>query len=81
LLLYYNANNSQRSYKKFKDMEPVYNDAEKHRADASQKAAKIIELEHQLAAAKDEKSNGVGNAAGADVAYWKNKYETLLSSI
>ncbi|OSS51785.1 hypothetical protein B5807_03350 [Epicoccum nigrum] len=72
---------ASRSYKKFKDMEPVYNDAEKHRADASQKAAKIIELERQLAAAKDEKSNGVGNAAGADVAYWKNKYETLLSSI
>ena len=62
-------------------MEPVYKDAEKHRDDAFKKAAQIIELERQLAAAKDEKSNGAGNAAGADVAYWKNKYETLLSSI
>ena len=59
----------------------MYNDAEKHRVDASKKAAQIVELERQLAAAKDEKSNGVGNAAGADVAYWKNKYETLLSSV
>ena len=59
----------------------MYNDAEKHRADASKKAAQIVELEHQLAAAKHEKSDGVGSAAGADVAYWKNKYETLLSSI
>ena len=45
----------------------MYNDAEKHRVDASKKAAQIVELERQLAAAKDEKSNGVGNAAGADV--------------
>lgn len=59
----------------------MYNDAEKHRADASKKAAQIVELERQLAAAKHEKSDGVGSAAGADVAYWKNKYETLLSSI
>lgn len=59
----------------------MYNDAEKHRLDASKKAAQIVELERQLAAAKDEKSDGVGIAAGADVAYWKNKYETLLSSI
>lgn len=59
----------------------MYNDAEKHRLDASKKAAQIVELERQLAAAKDEKSDGVGSAAGADVAYWKNKYETLLSSI
>ena len=59
----------------------MYNDAEKHRVNASKKAAQIVELERQLAAAKDEKSNGVGNAAGADVAYWKNKYEGLLSNI
>jgi len=61
-------------------MLPTYKDAEKHRQDARDKESQISDLKFQLAAAKASQSNGVG-AAGGDTAYWKQKYETLLSTI
>lgn len=70
----------QRSYKEYKDMLPTYKEAEKHRQDAREKDLQIVDLKHQLAAAKASQSNGVG-AAGSDSAYWKQKYEMLLSTI
>lgn len=58
-------------------MLPTYREAEKHRQDAREKEAVIGDLQSQLAAAKGSQSNGVG----ADATYWKQKYETLLSTI
>jgi hypothetical protein len=61
-------------------MLPTYKEAEKHRQEARDKESQITDLKHQLAAAKASQSNGVGTAGG-DSAYWKQKYETLLSTI
>lgn len=75
------TDNVQRSYKEYKDMLPLYKEAETHRNDAADKTVQIAELKRQLATIKPALSNGAGAAAGADTAYWKNKYETLLSSL
>lgn len=61
-------------------MLPSYKEAEKYKQDAHDKELQITDLKHQLAAAKISLSNGVG-AAGGDSAYWKQKYETLLTNI
>lgn len=74
------TNISQRSYKEYKDMLPTYREAERHRQEARDKEAQITELKHELAAAKATQTNGIG-ATGGDSAYWKQKYETLLSTI
>lgn len=61
-------------------MLPTYREAERHRQEARDKESQITDLKHQLAAAKASQSNDVG-AVGGDSAYWKQKYETLLSTI
>lgn len=61
-------------------MIPTYKAAEKYRQDAHEKESQINDLKFQLAAAKASQSKGVG-AAGDDAAYWKQKYEKLLSNI
>ncbi|KAJ4332930.1 hypothetical protein N0V95_009542 [Ascochyta clinopodiicola] len=71
---------AKRSYKEYKDMLPTYRDTEKHRQDAREKESQIGDLKLQLAAAKSSQTNG-GGAAGGDTVYWKQKYETLLSTI
>ncbi|KZM22364.1 uncharacterized protein EKO05_0007741 [Ascochyta rabiei] len=71
---------AKRSYKEYKDMLPTYRAAEEYRQDAHEKEAQVHELKLQLAAAKASQSNGVG-AGGGDATYWKQKYESLLSTI
>ncbi|KAJ4308783.1 hypothetical protein N0V94_009207 [Neodidymelliopsis sp. IMI 364377] len=71
---------ARRSYQEYKDMLPTYKQAEKHRQDAREKESEINNLKLQLAAAKVSQSNGVASAGG-DTAYWKQKYETLLSNV
>ncbi|KAF3047038.1 hypothetical protein E8E12_010685 [Didymella heteroderae] len=71
---------AKRSYQEYKDMLSTHKAAEKCKQDAHDKEMQIIDLKHQLAAAKASQSNGVG-AAGGDTAYWKQKYENLLTSI
>ncbi|KAF1927664.1 uncharacterized protein M421DRAFT_421507 [Didymella exigua CBS 183.55] len=71
---------AKRSYKEYKDMLPTYREAEKYKQDAHDKEMQITDLKHQLAAANISQSNGVG-AAGGDSAYWKQKYENLLTGI
>ena len=61
-------------------MLPTYREAERYRQEARDKEALITDLKHELAAVKAPRSNGVG-AAGGDSAYWKQKYETLLSTV
>lgn len=62
-------------------MLPTYKEAEKHRQDAHEKELQIAALKHELAAGKASRTNGIGAAVGDDSAYWKHKYETLLSSL
>ncbi len=57
----------------------MYKAAERHREDALEKASMIDDLKRQLAAAKASQTNGT--SASGDAAYWKQKYETLLSTI
>jgi hypothetical protein len=64
----------QRSYKEYKDMLPTYKQADQYRKDAE-------ELRFELKAAKAQQTNGVGGAAGGDITYWKNKYETLMATV
>lgn len=61
-------------------MLPTYKDAEKYRQEARDKESQISGLKSQLAAAKVSQPNGMGTASG-DSAYWKQKYEMLLSTI
>lgn len=61
-------------------MLPMYKEAEKYKQDAQDKEIHVTDLKQQLATAKAFQSNGMG-AAGEDSAYWKQKYETLLTSI
>ena len=61
-------------------MLPIYKQAVKHRQEARDKEAEVNDLRLQLAAAKTSQSNVIGTSAG-DTAYWKQKYETLLSTI
>lgn len=61
-------------------MLPTYKDANKYKQDAHDKEIQITQLKQQLATAKVSQSNGV-SAAGGDSAYWKQKYENLLTSL
>ncbi|KAH6625412.1 hypothetical protein C7974DRAFT_360584 [Boeremia exigua] len=76
---------AKRSYKEYKEMVPKCQEADKLRLDAQEKEEQIIALKAQLASAKGSKPNGVGaaapSAAGGDAAYWKEKYERLLSEL
>jgi hypothetical protein len=67
----------QRSYKEYKDILPAYKQAEAYRADALEKTEQIKKLQDQLAGAA--KTNGVDGVN--DAAYWKDKYDNLLSNI
>ena len=58
-------------------MLPAYKQAEAYRTDALEKTEQIKKLQDQLAGAA--KTNGVGG--GNDAAYWKDKYDNLLSNI
>ncbi|CAO2651834.1 Nn.00g001170.m01.CDS01 [Neocucurbitaria sp. VM-36] len=70
---------AKRSYKEYKDILPIYKQANQYRKDALDKEDVIMGLKLELSAAKTFQSNGVG--AGGDAAYWKDKYESLLSSV
>ncbi|KAJ8110561.1 hypothetical protein OPT61_g6628 [Boeremia exigua] len=72
---------AKRSYKEYKDILPKYKEAEKYRKESQEKEMEIIALKQMLDSAKASQPNGVGAAAGGDSAYWKQKYETLLSSL
>lgn len=63
-------------------MLPAYKQADSYRVDALNKAQEIQKLRAELFATKASQSNGVaaGAGGGADAAYWKTKYDTLLSS-
>jgi chromosome segregation ATPase len=74
-----NANETQRSYTEYKDMLPMYKQAEQLRTDVDQKDHEIKTLKVQLSAVKTSQSNGVG--AGGDATYWKKKYDGLLASV
>jgi hypothetical protein len=58
----------------------MYEAAAKYKQDAHDKEMQITDLKHQLAAAKASQSNGI-DPTGGDSAYWKQKYENLLTSI
>jgi hypothetical protein len=73
------ANHVQRSYKEYKDMLPAYKKSEQLRQAVAVKEEEIKNLQLQLINAKTSQSNGVGT--GGDAAFWKNKYDGLLSSI
>ncbi|KAJ4993250.1 hypothetical protein SVAN01_01225 [Stagonosporopsis vannaccii] len=72
---------AKRSYKEYKDMLPKCKEAEKYQKDVQEKQLQIDDLQKQLASAKATPSNGVSAATVSDTAYWKQKYETLLSSL
>lgn len=67
---------AKRSYKQYKEMLPMYKQADQHRRDSLGKDSLIKELRDQLSAAKTLQSNGV--SAGGDTADWKIKFATLL---
>jgi hypothetical protein len=60
-------------------MLPTYKEAEQFRKAASEKDDQIKALQAELSGTKGSRSNGIG--AGADAAYWKEKYDGLLSSM
>jgi hypothetical protein len=60
-------------------MLPAYKKSEQLRQAVADKDNEIRNLKRQLTDAKTSQSNGVGS--GGDAAYWKNKYDGLLSSI
>ena len=62
-------------------MLPTYKQADQYRKDAADKEEVIKDLKMELKAAKAQQINGVGGAAGGDVTYWKNKYETLMATV
>jgi hypothetical protein len=72
----------QRSYKEYKEMLPAYKQADQYRLDTLKKGEEIQSLQAELSAAKASRFNGVaaGAGGGGDAAYWKTKYDTLLSS-
>ncbi|KAF1849490.1 uncharacterized protein K460DRAFT_305703 [Cucurbitaria berberidis CBS 394.84] len=70
---------AKRSYKEYQEMLPTYKQAEQYRKDALHKEDVIKGLKLELIAAKTSQSNGVG--ANGDANYWKDKYESLLSTI
>jgi len=61
----------KRSYKEYKDLLPLSKQADAYRQENEQ-------LKAQLAA--KGQSNG-GGAAASDVAYWRDKYDELLTSL
>jgi hypothetical protein len=69
----------QRTYGEYKAILPTYKKADQLRQSVEENNETIKNLEHELSKAKASQANGVG--AAADVAYWKNKYDGLLSSI
>lgn len=79
------TNSPQRSYTQYKDLLPKIegyrNDVRDKEVQINQMTAQIAELNRQLATTKASQSNGVDTAAGGDSAYWKQKYETLLSNV
>lgn len=60
-------------------MLPTYKQADQYRKDALDKDEVIKGLKLELSTAKMSQSNGV--SAGSDGAYWKDKYESLLSTV
>lgn len=60
-------------------MIPTYKQADQYRKDALDKEDMIQSLKLQLSTSKTSQSNDVG--AGGDGAYWKAKYESLLSTV
>ncbi|KAF2686923.1 hypothetical protein K458DRAFT_297360 [Lentithecium fluviatile CBS 122367] len=67
---------AKRSYKEYKDMQPVYEQAEKIRQENK-------ELKKELAKVQSNGgTSGTGGDGGStDVAYWKAKYEALLARV
>lgn len=60
-------------------MLPMYKQADQYRKDCLDKDSLIKELEDRLSTAKSSQPNGM--SIGGDVAYWKNKYESLLATV
>jgi hypothetical protein len=60
-------------------MLPTYKQAEQFRKAALEKDEQIENLKKELSEITVSRSNGV--SAGGDAAYWKEKYEGLLSSM
>ncbi|KAH9866023.1 hypothetical protein J1614_008587 [Plenodomus biglobosus] len=73
------TNLAKRSYKEYKDMLPLYKQAEQYHEDLLTKDDTIKDLKNQLSAAKASLSDGV--SAGGDSDYWKGKYEALLATV
>lgn len=73
------TNISQRSYEEYNEILPTYKKAEEYRKEALKKEDLIMGLKLELSAAQAAKSDGVN--AGSDAVYWKDKYESLLSSV
>jgi hypothetical protein len=69
---------SQKTYKGYKDMLPVYKQADRIRQNALDKDAQINELKTQLASAKVVQFNATSSD---DSKYWKHKYESLLANL
>ncbi|KAJ4376139.1 hypothetical protein N0V83_001420 [Neocucurbitaria cava] len=70
---------AKRSYEEYNEILPTYKKAEEYRKEALEKEDLIMGIKLELSAAQAAKSNGV--LAGSDAAYWKDKYESLLSSV
>lgn len=69
---------AERSYAQYKEILPVYKEAESIRQASAAKDIQIAQLNEQL---KKGGSTSNGATGGASADYWKKKYDNLLASL
>ncbi|KAF2709888.1 hypothetical protein K504DRAFT_246448 [Pleomassaria siparia CBS 279.74] len=72
---------AELSYTKYKEIFPMCKRADEFRQSAEALEKDNVRLKLELSAAETDAQVDQSNAAGGDAAYWKDKYECLLSSV